>query len=69
MELHEELRVQERKLDHLLELVDVTFETTDFAEVDIEVDSEGVCIGICLLVFNLANVGSSRESVAGAVQV
>jgi hypothetical protein len=57
VELGKELGIQKRKLNHLLELVDVTLETSDLTEVDIQVNTKRVGIGESLSILYFADVG------------
>lgn len=44
--LLEQLGVQERQRNHFLELIDVVVEATDSVERDVDVDAQGINVGI-----------------------
>ena len=56
VEALEDLRVEQGKGDHLLELIDVALQAADAVEVDRGVDAEGIRVGQRLPVFELAEI-------------
>ena len=64
MKLEKELRVEQRKRDHLLQLVNVILKSTNTLEGDIRINTKRVSIGECSLIFDFAE---TRRSAAGSL--